>query len=194
MSKRFIVEGGCRPTTLAGAGARPPPRGARYSAAISPRRTMTRSCRWSSPPSTRRGSGSARRSRSPSARADGRRAGELGPPALRQGTLLPRPRQPGAQAQRRALQRHGPRRGAHARVHPGAARDLGSWQTGAKPSFAGEHYRYTYTTPFFNPGPSQHPRILIAIAAVNPAMCRLAGEPATASACTISARASTSTR
>ena len=51
-----------------------------------------------------------------------------------------------------------------------------SWQTGAKPSFVGEHYRYTYMTPFFNAGPLEHPRIPIAIAAVNPAMCRLAGE------------------
>jgi probable F420-dependent oxidoreductase len=51
-----------------------------------------------------------------------------------------------------------------------------SWQTGAKPSFVGEHYRYTYMTPFFNAGPLEHPRIPIAISAVNPAMCRLAGE------------------
>jgi probable F420-dependent oxidoreductase len=40
----------------------------------------------------------------------------------------------------------------------------------------GEHYRYTYTTPFFNAGPIEHPRIPVAISAVNPAMCRLAGE------------------
>ena len=51
-----------------------------------------------------------------------------------------------------------------------------SWQHGTKPTFAGEHYRYTYTTPFFNPGPIEHPRIAVAISAVNPAMCRLAGE------------------
>ena len=51
-----------------------------------------------------------------------------------------------------------------------------SWQNGTKPSFVGEHYRYTYTTPFFNPGPIEHPRIPVAISAVNPAMCRLAGE------------------
>lgn len=51
-----------------------------------------------------------------------------------------------------------------------------SWQTGTKPSFIGAHYRYTYTTPFFNPGPIDHPRIPVAVSAVNPAMCRLAGE------------------
>jgi probable F420-dependent oxidoreductase len=51
-----------------------------------------------------------------------------------------------------------------------------SWQRGGKPSFVGEHYRYTYMTPFFNPGPLEHPHIPVAISAVNPAMCRLAGE------------------
>jgi len=51
-----------------------------------------------------------------------------------------------------------------------------SWQQGSKPAYVGEHYRYTYTTPFFNAGPIEHPRIPVAISAVNPAMCRLAGE------------------
>jgi probable F420-dependent oxidoreductase len=51
-----------------------------------------------------------------------------------------------------------------------------SWQTGSKPAYVGEHYRFTYSAPFFNPGPLKQPRIPIAIAAVNPAMCRLAGE------------------
>lgn len=51
-----------------------------------------------------------------------------------------------------------------------------TWQTGAKPAFVGAHYRFTYTTPFFNPGPLEHPHIPVAISAVNPAMCRLAGE------------------
>jgi probable F420-dependent oxidoreductase len=31
-------------------------------------------------------------------------------------------------------------------------------------------------TPFFNPGPIEHPRIPVYIAAVNPLMCRIAGE------------------
>jgi probable F420-dependent oxidoreductase len=51
-----------------------------------------------------------------------------------------------------------------------------SWQNGTKPSFVGEHYRYTYMTPFFNPGPIEHPRIPVHVSAVNPVMCRLAGE------------------
>ena len=51
-----------------------------------------------------------------------------------------------------------------------------SWQHGTKPAFVGEHYRYTYTAPFFHAGPIEHPHIPIAIAAVNAAMCRLAGE------------------
>ena len=51
-----------------------------------------------------------------------------------------------------------------------------SWQHGTKPAYIGAHYRYTYTTPFFNPGPIEHPRVPVAISAVNPAMCRLAGE------------------
>lgn len=51
-----------------------------------------------------------------------------------------------------------------------------SWQHGTKPAFTGRHYRYTYTTPFFNPGPNEHPHIPVHVAAVNPAMCRLAGE------------------
>ncbi len=51
-----------------------------------------------------------------------------------------------------------------------------SWQRGTKPAFSGEHYRYTYMTPFFNPGPIEHPHVPVSIAAVNPAMCRLAGE------------------
>jgi len=51
-----------------------------------------------------------------------------------------------------------------------------SWQNGSKPAYVGEHYRYTYMTPFFNPGPLEHPRIPVHVSAVNPAMCRLAGE------------------
>lgn len=51
-----------------------------------------------------------------------------------------------------------------------------SWQNGTRPSLNGKHYRYTYMTPFFNPGPIEHPRIPVHVSAVNPAMCRLAGE------------------
>ena len=51
-----------------------------------------------------------------------------------------------------------------------------SWQNGTKPAFKGEHYEYTLMTPFFNPGPIEHPHIPIYISAVNPYNCRLAGE------------------
>jgi probable F420-dependent oxidoreductase len=43
-------------------------------------------------------------------------------------------------------------------------------------TFEGEHYRFTLMPPFFNPGPIEHPRIPIYIAAVNTYMARLAGE------------------
>ncbi len=51
-----------------------------------------------------------------------------------------------------------------------------SWQNGTRPEFQGEHYRYTLMTPFFNPGPIEHPKIPIHISALNPYNCRLVGE------------------
>ena len=42
--------------------------------------------------------------------------------------------------------------------------------------FEGEHYRYTLMSPFFNPGPIEHPDIPIYIAAVNTYNARLCGE------------------
>ncbi len=51
-----------------------------------------------------------------------------------------------------------------------------SWQTGEPLRFRGEHYRFTLMTPFFNPGPIEHPDIPIFVAAVGPSMCRLVGE------------------
>ena len=42
--------------------------------------------------------------------------------------------------------------------------------------FKGQFYTFDVMTPFFNPGPIQHPKIPIYIAAVNPLMCRIAGE------------------
>ena len=51
-----------------------------------------------------------------------------------------------------------------------------SWQNGTKPSFEGEYYRYTLTSPFFNPGPIEHPNIPIHISAINPYNCRTVGE------------------
>jgi probable F420-dependent oxidoreductase len=51
-----------------------------------------------------------------------------------------------------------------------------SWQTRGPIAFRGEHYAITLTTPFFAPGPIEHPRIPIYIAAVNAYNLRLAGE------------------
>jgi probable F420-dependent oxidoreductase len=52
-----------------------------------------------------------------------------------------------------------------------------SFQNGKRPTyFEGKHYQFTLMPPFFNPGPSPHPHVPIYIAAVNPYMCRLAGE------------------
>ncbi len=53
-----------------------------------------------------------------------------------------------------------------------------TWQTGEKLNFRGEHYKLTLMSPFFNPGPIQHPEIPIYIAGVNTGLARLAGEAA----------------
>ena len=50
------------------------------------------------------------------------------------------------------------------------------WQRGTRLDFKGRFYRFDLMTPFFNPGPIAHPSIPVYIAAVNPLMCRLAGE------------------
>jgi len=50
------------------------------------------------------------------------------------------------------------------------------WQNGTRPGFEGKFYRFSLMTPFFSPGPQEWPHIPIYIAAVNPYMCRLAGE------------------
>jgi len=50
------------------------------------------------------------------------------------------------------------------------------WQNGTRPSFEGDHYRFTLMTPFFSPGPIAHPNVPIWIAGVNTYMCELAGE------------------
>jgi probable F420-dependent oxidoreductase len=50
------------------------------------------------------------------------------------------------------------------------------WQTGSKPSFVGKFYNFTLMTPFFNPGPIEHPHVPVYIAGVNELICRLAGE------------------
>ena len=51
-----------------------------------------------------------------------------------------------------------------------------TWQNGTKLNFKGEFYRFDLMTPFFNPGPIEHPKIPVYIAGVNQYMCRIAGE------------------
>jgi probable F420-dependent oxidoreductase len=51
-----------------------------------------------------------------------------------------------------------------------------SFQTNAPLDVRGEFYQHTLITPFFNPGPIEHPEIPIAIAGVNTGLARLAGE------------------
>ena len=53
-----------------------------------------------------------------------------------------------------------------------------TWQHGTRLDFRSEHYTHTLMTPFFNPGPIEHPDVPIFIGGVNPYMCRLAGEVA----------------
>ncbi len=51
-----------------------------------------------------------------------------------------------------------------------------AWQTGERLNFRGDHYKLTLMSPFFNPGPIEHPQIPVYIAGVNTGLCRLAGE------------------
>ncbi|MFZ1793657.1 MAG: TIGR03617 family F420-dependent LLM class oxidoreductase [Anaerolineae bacterium] len=51
-----------------------------------------------------------------------------------------------------------------------------AWQTDGKINFRGEFFKLTLMTPFFNPGPIDHPHIPIYIAGVNERLCQLAGE------------------
>lgn len=53
-----------------------------------------------------------------------------------------------------------------------------AWQTGERLNHRGQHFKLTLMTPFFNPGPINHPEIPIYIAGVNRGLCRLAGETA----------------
>ncbi len=50
------------------------------------------------------------------------------------------------------------------------------WQNGSKLNFRGKYYKLTLMSPFFDPGPIEHPRIPIYIAGVNVGLARLAGE------------------
>lgn len=51
-----------------------------------------------------------------------------------------------------------------------------TWQNGTPLNFRGEYYKITLMSPFFNPGPIEHPHIPIYIAGVNAGLARLAGE------------------
>ena len=51
-----------------------------------------------------------------------------------------------------------------------------AWQTGERLEFEGKFYKINLMTPFFNPGPIEHPKIPIFLAGVNSRMCVLAGE------------------
>ncbi|HXC91116.1 MAG TPA: TIGR03617 family F420-dependent LLM class oxidoreductase [Stellaceae bacterium] len=50
------------------------------------------------------------------------------------------------------------------------------WQTGERLNYEGEHYRFTLMTPNFTPEPIAAPPPAVMIAAVGPAMLRVAGE------------------
>jgi probable F420-dependent oxidoreductase len=51
-----------------------------------------------------------------------------------------------------------------------------AWQTGARLNFRGDFYNHSLMSPFFDPGPIDHPAIPLYIAGVNEHLCRLAGE------------------
>jgi probable F420-dependent oxidoreductase len=51
-----------------------------------------------------------------------------------------------------------------------------SFQTGDPLRFESDEYRFSLLTPFFNPGPIDHPDVPLAIAGVGPRLARLAGE------------------
>ncbi|HEX5321167.1 MAG TPA: TIGR03617 family F420-dependent LLM class oxidoreductase, partial [Stellaceae bacterium] len=50
------------------------------------------------------------------------------------------------------------------------------WKTGEKPAYEGQHYRFTLMTPNFHPEPIGAPPPAVMIAAVGPAMLRVAAE------------------
>ena len=54
----------------------------------------------------------------------------------------------------------------------------GCWQEQKPLDYQGTHYKLSLMVPLFDPGPIEHPDIPIHIAAVNPVMCRVAGEVA----------------
>jgi probable F420-dependent oxidoreductase len=53
-----------------------------------------------------------------------------------------------------------------------------AWQQRTPLAFESPHYNLSLMVPLFDPGPIEHPEIPIHVAAVNPTMCRVAGEVA----------------
>ena len=51
-----------------------------------------------------------------------------------------------------------------------------AWQRRAPLDFRGQSHRFDLMTPFFDPGPIEHPQVPVYLAGVNPQMCRVAGE------------------
>jgi probable F420-dependent oxidoreductase len=51
-----------------------------------------------------------------------------------------------------------------------------SWEKGDKLAYRGQHYKFTLMTPNFTPRSGGHPMVPVTLAAVGPAMLRLAGE------------------
>lgn len=67
--------------------------------------------------------------------------------------------------------------GRRLRDYIGAMRAIwNTWQNGEALRYDGEFYQFSLMTPFFNPGPIDHPEIPVAIAGVGPYLSRLAGE------------------
>ena len=50
------------------------------------------------------------------------------------------------------------------------------WQNGTPLSYESEHYDLSLMVPLFDPGPIEHPRIPVHVAAIGPNMCAVAGE------------------
>ena len=51
-----------------------------------------------------------------------------------------------------------------------------AWQSGERLRYEGDFYSFSLMTPFFDPGPIDHPDVPVAIAGVGPYLSRLAGE------------------
>ncbi len=52
------------------------------------------------------------------------------------------------------------------------------WQNGSRLDYRGEFYNFSLMIPYYDPGPIEHPRVPIYLAAINKHMCQLAGEVA----------------